>query len=94
MNTTTASDLRARVEEALTQIRPFLADDGGDISLTEITPDMVARVMLHGACSSCSMSMMTLKAGVEESIKRAVPEIKSVEAVNMPDPATATPFGR
>ncbi len=94
MNTTTASDLKQRVEDALTQIRPFLVDDGGDISLTEITEDMIAKVMLHGSCSSCSMSLMTLKAGVEESIKRAVPEIRSVEAVNMPDPATATPFGR
>ncbi len=94
MNTATTSDLKQRVEDALTQIRPFLVDDGGDISLTEITPDMVARVMLHGSCSMCSMSLMTLKAGVEESIKRAVPEIKSVEAVNMPDPAVATPFGR
>lgn len=87
-------DLRSRVEDALTQIRPFLADDGGDISLHDITDEMVARVMLHGSCSSCSMSMMTLKAGVEETIRRAVPEIRSVEAVNLPDPVTATPFGR
>ncbi len=94
MSTTTAEDLKLRVEDALTQIRPFLADDGGDISLTEITDDMIARVMLHGSCSSCSMSQMTLKAGVEDSIRRAVPEIRGVEAVNMPDPATATPFGR
>lgn len=86
-------DLRQRVEDALTQIRPFLADDGGNISLEEITADMVARVMLHGSCSSCSMSPMTLKAGVEETIRRAVPEIRSVEAVNMPDPVLATPFG-
>ncbi|HEX4886880.1 MAG TPA: NifU family protein [Luteibaculaceae bacterium] len=88
------TELRSRVEEALNQIRPFLADDGGDISLVDISDDMIAQVMLHGSCSSCSMSMMTLKAGVEDSIKRAVPEIKGVEAVNLPDPATATPFGR
>lgn len=94
MSTITTEDLRSRVEEALKQIRPFLEDDGGNISLTEITNDMVVKVMLHGSCSSCSMSQMTLKAGVEESIKRAVPEIRSVEAINMPDPATATPFGR
>ena len=48
MNTTTASDLKLRVEDALTQIRPFLVDDGGDISLTEITEDMVARVIIFG----------------------------------------------
>jgi Fe-S cluster biogenesis protein NfuA len=87
-------ELRQRVENALEQIRPFLADDGGNISLEEISDDMVAKVMLHGACSSCSMSLMTLKAGVEETIMRAVPEIRAVEAVNMPDPAIATPFGR
>ncbi len=94
MSTTTTEDLKLKVEDALTQIRPFLVDDGGDISLTEITEDMVVKVMLHGSCSSCSMSLMTLKAGVEETIKRAVPQIRSVEAVNMPDPALATPFGR
>ncbi len=94
MSSFNTEELKNKVEEALTQIRPFLVDDGGDISLVEISEEMIAKVMLHGSCSSCSMSLMTLKAGVEESIKRAVPEIKSVEAINMPDPATATPFGR
>lgn len=66
---------------ALSQIRPFLEKDGGDISLVEITTDMVARVKLHGACETCSMSVMTLKAGVEENIKNLAPEIVRVEAV-------------
>jgi Fe-S cluster biogenesis protein NfuA len=66
---------------ALSQIRPFLEKDGGDISLVEITTDMVARVKLHGACETCSMSVMTLKAGVEENIKTLAPEIVRVEAV-------------
>ena len=72
-----------KIEEALEQIRPYLQADGGDVSLIEITDDMVVKLELHGACKSCSMSMMTLKAGIEETIKRAVPEIKSVEAVNI-----------
>jgi len=72
-----------RVREALTDIRPFLEADGGDITLDEVTPEGVARVRLHGACSSCSMSPMTMKAGVEEAIKRVAPSIVRVEAVNM-----------
>ncbi|HRH71063.1 MAG TPA: NifU family protein [Flavobacteriales bacterium] len=72
-----------RVREALTDIRPFLEADGGDITLDEVTPDGVARVRLHGACSSCSMSPMTMKAGVEEAIKRVAPSIVRVEAVNI-----------
>jgi Fe-S cluster biogenesis protein NfuA len=70
-----------KVLQALSQIRPFLEKDGGDISLIEITTEMVARVKLHGACETCSMSAMTLKAGVEENIKTLAPEIVRVEAV-------------
>ncbi len=77
------SDIVKKVEDALEQIRPYLQADGGNVSLVEITDDHVVRVELQGACKSCSMSMMTLKAGIEESIKRAVPEIKTVEAVNL-----------
>jgi Fe-S cluster biogenesis protein NfuA len=75
-------DLKTKVEEALEQIRPYLQADGGNVSLIEITDDKIVRLELHGACKSCSMSAMTLKAGIEESIKRAAPEIKGVEAVN------------
>jgi len=73
-----------RIENALTQLRPFLEADGGDITLAEVTDDMVARVKLHGACKGCSMISMTMKAGVEESIKKAAPEIVAVEAINLP----------
>ncbi|MCC6838328.1 MAG: NifU family protein [Bacteroidia bacterium] len=77
------SDIVKKVEDALEQIRPYLQADGGNVSLIEITDDHIVRVELQGACKSCSMSMMTLKAGIEESIKRAVPEIKTVEAINL-----------
>jgi Fe-S cluster biogenesis protein NfuA len=73
--------LEERVNRALNQIRPFLEKDGGDISLVEITSEMVVRVKLHGACETCSMSNMTLRAGVEENIRNLAPEIKRVEAV-------------
>ena len=75
-------ELTRRIEEALAQLRPFLEADRGDITLVEITDDMIARVELHGACKDCSMSAMTLKAGVEESIKHVAPEIVAVEAIN------------
>ena len=82
----TASELETceqRIREALTDLRPFLEADGGDITLEEVTADGVAKVRLHGACSSCSMSHMTMKAGVEEAIKRVAPSIRSVEALSM-----------
>lgn len=75
--------LEQRVLDALSDLRPFLEADGGDITLEEITPEGVVRVRLHGACCGCAMSPMTMKAGVEEAIKRVAPSIKGVEAVNM-----------
>lgn len=75
--------LENRIEAALEELRPYLRADGGDISLLEITTDMTARVELHGACVNCSMSAMTMRAGVEEAIKNAAPEIEKVEAVNL-----------
>jgi Fe-S cluster biogenesis protein NfuA len=71
----------SKIEAALEQVRPFLKADGGDISLVEITDDNIVRVKLHGACQGCSISHITMKAGVEEAIKNAVPEIITVEAV-------------
>ena len=84
MSTITDVHLIERVEEALSQIRPFLEADGGNVSLVEISADYSVKVRLHGSCVSCSMSNMTMKAGIEESIKRAVPEITSVIPVNLP----------
>jgi Fe-S cluster biogenesis protein NfuA len=77
-------ELTIKVMDALEQLRPFLNDDGGDMELVEITDDAIVRVRLLGACSDCSMSMMTLKAGLEEAVKKVAPEIKAVEAVNIP----------
>ncbi len=72
-----------RVEEALNGIRPYLEADGGNVILKDITDDMTAWLELTGACGSCPMSTMTFKAGIKESILRAVPEIKNVEALNL-----------
>ena len=74
-------NLLERVENALSQLRPYLEADSGDVTLIDITDDMVVRLKFLGACRSCSMSAMTLKAGIEQTILRMVPEIKSVEAI-------------
>lgn len=74
-------DLIDKINIALDQVRPFLKDDGGDIELIELTNDNVVKVKFLGACKSCSMSPMTLKGGVEEAIKRAIPQIKEVITV-------------
>lgn len=73
--------LTVRIKAALTELRPFLEADGGDITLDGISEKGVVRVRLHGACSNCSMSAMTMKAGVEAAIKRVAPEVVKVEAV-------------
>jgi Fe-S cluster biogenesis protein NfuA len=77
--------LLEKVEAALDTIRPYLLTDGGNVSVEEITPDGVVKLKLLGSCGSCPMSIMTLKAGIEEAIKKAVPEITGVEALNLTD---------
>ena len=67
-----------KIEGALDEIRPYLEADEGDIRLIEVTDDMVVKVKLLGACSDCNVSMMTMKSGVEQAVKRAVPEVKEV----------------
>ena len=74
--------LYLKVEEALNSIRPYLEADGGNVEVVEITDDQVLKLELMGACKTCSMSVMTMKAGIEETIKSAVPEIKQIIAVN------------
>ena len=78
MGIITDKNIIDKIEEALTTIRPYLESDGGDINLVEVTDDMVVKVKLVGACSSCNVSMMTLKNGVEVAIKNAIPEVKEV----------------
>ena len=88
---TLSENIADRINQALDGIRPYLETDGGDVRIAEITDDLVVKLELLGACGSCPMSAMTLKAGVEEAIKREVPEVKGVEAINltMPDDPNA-----
>jgi len=71
------------IEKAIDSIRPYLLADGGNIKVLEITEDHIVKVEMLGSCGDCRMSSMTLKAGVENAIKQAFPEIKGVEAINL-----------
>lgn len=82
------TELTKRIEDSLDGIRPYLEADGGNVKVNEITNDHVLKLEFMGACGSCPMSTMTFKAGIEEAIKKAVPEIKSIEVINL------TPIGR
>ena len=77
------TDITTRIEDALESLRPFLKADGGDVKLLEITDDMIVKIEFLGACKSCSMNVMTFKAGIEEAIRKAAPEVTAVEAVNL-----------
>jgi len=79
-------NLTEQVEQALETIRPYLIADGGDVAIEEITPEKVVKLKLLGNCGSCKMSFMTMKAGIEQAIMKAVPEITSVVAVNLAEP--------
>jgi Fe-S cluster biogenesis protein NfuA len=75
-------EIENKVRNVIAQIRPYLQRDGGDIEFINLTDDMKVNVKLVGACGACPFSIMTLKNGVEQAMIKAIPEIKSVEAVN------------
>lgn len=77
----TTEELKLNIEKALDEIRPFLQSDGGDISLIAIEDDSIVKVQLEGACNSCSVNQMTLKSGVEMTIKKYAPQI--VQVINV-----------
>lgn len=79
----TKEELNEKVKNVLEQVRPYLQADGGDISFVNITDDNVVNVELTGACGTCPYSTMTLKNGVEATLKKVLPEIKEVVAVNL-----------
>ncbi len=76
------TETRDKIEAALDSVRPFLKLDGGNVELVEVDKNNVVTLKLLGACRGCEMSHMTMKAGIEEGIKKAVPQIESVIAIN------------
>ena len=77
------TELLSRIEASLDTMRPYLVSDGGNVEIVDVTDDMVVRLRLVGACKTCPQSFMTMKAGIETAVKQAVPEIKSVIAINL-----------
>jgi len=73
--------MREKVRTALETVRPFLQEDGGDVELVNVTDDGIVELKLTGACATCPMSIMTLRAGIERALMREIPEVRRVEAV-------------
>ena len=73
--------MKEKIEKALEGIRPALQADGGNVELVDVTEDGIVKVRLTGACGCCPMSTLTLKMGIEQKLKEAIPEVKSVEQV-------------
>ena len=71
----------AKINEAINQVRPYLHADGGDVELVELTDDNTVKVRLTGACDGCPFSVMTLRAGIEQAIRKNFPEMKELVAV-------------
>jgi len=79
----TPEELTRKIEASLDSIRPYLEADGGNVKVNQVTDDNIVKLEFVGACGNCRMSTMTFKAGVEAAIKRDVPEIKSIEVINL-----------
>lgn len=77
------NEVLQKVDAALEQVRPFLKSDGGDVKIVDVTEEGVLTLEFLGNCSSCSMSNMTFKSGIEENVLKEVPEIKVVEVTNL-----------
>ncbi len=73
--------MREKVHIALETVRPFLQEDGGDVELVNVTDDGIVELKLTGACATCPMSIMTLRAGIERALMREIPDVRRVEAV-------------
>lgn len=76
------TELLEQVDRALDDVRPHLAVDNGNVELVDVTDDLMVKVKWLGSCVGCSMSHMTMKAGLEQAIKNRLPQIKGVVAVN------------
>jgi Fe-S cluster biogenesis protein NfuA len=79
---TSPASILEKIEASLDSIRPYLEADGGNVRVSDLT-DNILKLEFLGACGTCPMSTMTFKAGVEEALKRAVPELKSIEVINI-----------
>lgn len=82
MITKEKEDLLQRIDTALNEVRPHLAVDGGNVEVVDVTEDNIVKIKWLGNCEGCSMSAMTMRAGIEQTLKSKIPEVSGVEAVN------------
>ena len=82
MTTNEKQDLITKVDQALDEVRPHLAVDKGNVEVVDVTDDLKVKIKWLGSCVGCSMSAMTMKAGIEQTIKTRLPQIVGVEAIN------------
>jgi Fe-S cluster biogenesis protein NfuA len=76
------AELISRIDSALDDVRPHLAVDGGNVEVVDVTDDKIVKIKWLGNCKNCNMSIMTMRAGIEQAIRVKVPEITGVEAIN------------
>lgn len=82
MSTSEKKDLLKRIDLALNDVRPHLKVDGGNVEVVDITEDNIVKIKWLGTCESCNMSVMTMRAGIEQTLRSKIPQIQSVEAIN------------
>ena len=82
MSSNPQEEIIEKINSAINEVRPYLNADGGDVELVELTGDMTVKVRLTGACDGCPFSMMTLRAGIEQAIRKKFPEMKELIAVS------------
>lgn len=82
MSTSEKQKLISRIDRALNEVRPHLEVDGGNVEVVDVTEDHIVKIKWLGTCEGCSMSAMTMRAGIEQAIRGQLPEIVGVEAVN------------
>lgn len=82
MSTAEKKELLQRIDLALNDVRPHLKVDGGNVEVVDVTEDHIVKIKWLGACESCNMSVMTMRAGVEQTLRSKIPQIQSVEAIN------------
>jgi Fe-S cluster biogenesis protein NfuA len=75
-------DILLKINKGIEAVRPYLTADGGDVELVDVTSDNVVKVRLLGACDGCPFSVMTLKAGIEQAIRKEWPELNTIESVS------------
>jgi len=81
MDSKNLEEIIGRVRSAIDEVRPYMITDGGNVELVEVTGDLTVKVRLMGACDGCPFSFLTLKAGIEQAIRKKFPEMKELVAI-------------